>query len=81
MDEISRILGTIGRDHTDSFSNDATQSTGSKLVLRHRFNQLLTRVDDLDPENKLHEKMVKTLDNAFVICGTKANKPKKDRFR
>lgn len=81
MDEISRSIDTIGRDRTHSLSSDATQSTGSKLVLRHRFNQLLTCVDDLDPENKLHEEIVKTLDKAFVICGRRVNKPKKDRFR
>lgn len=81
MDEISRMFGTKGRDHSDSLSSDATQSTGSKLVLRHRLNQLLTCVDDLDPKNELHDKVVKTLDNAFLICGKRANKPKKDSFR
>ena len=78
MDEISRIFGTIGRERSDSYS---TQSTGSKLLLRHRLNQLITCVDDLDPKTELHEKMIKTLDNAFLVCGKKANKPKKDSFR
>lgn len=81
MDEISGMLGTIGRDHSDSLSSDATQSTGNKLVLRHRLNQLVTCVDDFDPENELHEKVVKILDNAFIICSMRANKPKKERFR
>lgn len=78
MDEISRIFGTIGRERSDSYS---TQSTGSKLLLRHRLNQLMTCVDDLDPKTELHEKMIKTLDNAFLVCGKRAHKPKKDSFR
>ncbi|XP_051255536.1 inositol polyphosphate 5-phosphatase Ka isoform X2 [Dicentrarchus labrax] len=81
MDEISRLLGTIGRDRSDSLCSGDTQSTGSKLALRHRLNQLMTCVDDLDPKNELHDKVVKTLDNAFLICGKRANKPKKDSFR
>lgn len=81
MDEISGMLSTIGRDHSDSLSSDATQSTGNKLVLRHRLNQLVTCMDDFDPKNELHEKVVKTLDNAFIICSMRANKPKKERFR
>lgn len=78
MDE---ILGRFGRDHSDSISSDATQSTCSRLALRHRVNQLMTCLDDLDPENELHDKVSKSLDNAFVVCGTRANKLKKDRFR
>lgn len=81
MDEISQLLGTMGRVRSDSLSSDATQSTGSKLVLRHRLNQLMTCMDDLDPRNELYEKMVKTLDNVFLICSKQANKPKKDSFR
>lgn len=81
MDEISRLLGTIGRDRSNSLCSDDTQSTGSKLALRHRLNQLMTCVDDLDPKNELHDKVVKTLDNAFLVCGKRANKPKKDSFR
>lgn len=81
MDEISRVFGTTGRIRSDSFCSDATRSTGNKLGLRHRLNQLMTCVDDLDPKNELHEKVVKTLDNAFLICGKRANKPKKDSFR
>lgn len=81
MDEVSWMLGSKGRDHSDSLSSDHTQSTGSKLVLRHRLSQLMTCVDDLDPKNELHDKVVKTLDNAFLICGKRANKPKKDSFR
>ncbi|KAI3354491.1 hypothetical protein L3Q82_019003, partial [Scortum barcoo] len=81
MDEIRRLLGSTGRVRSESQSSDATQSTGSKLALRHRLNQLMTCVDDLDPRNELHGKMVKTLDNAFLICGKNANKPKKNSFR
>ncbi|KAF0030262.1 hypothetical protein F2P81_016993 [Scophthalmus maximus] len=81
MDEISRLLGHTGHGRSDSLLSDATQSKGSKLVLRHRLNQLLTCVDDLDPKDELHEKVVKTLDNALLVCGKRANKLKKDRFR
>lgn len=81
MDEIRRLLGPTERVRSDSLSSDATQSTGSKLVLRHRLYQLMTCVDDLDPRNELHEKMVRTLDNAFFVCGKRANKPKKNSFR
>lgn len=81
MDEIRRVLGTTGRVRSDSLSSDATQSTASKLVLRHRLNQLMTCVDDLDSKTKLHDKVVKTLDNAFLVCGKRANKPKKNSFR
>lgn len=81
MDEISRLFGTMERVRSDSLSSDATQYTGSKLVLRHRLNQLMTCVDDLGPKNELHEDMVKTLDKAFLLCCKRANKPKKDSFR
>nr|XP_043888132.1 inositol polyphosphate 5-phosphatase Ka isoform X1 [Solea senegalensis] len=81
MDEISQLLGGTGRVHSDSFSSDATQSTGSKSALCHRLNQLLTFVDDLNPEEELHEKVMKTLHNAFLACGKTANKPKEHRFR
>ena len=81
MDEITRLFGGMGRVRSDSLSSNATASTGSKHVLRHRLNQLMTCMDDLDPKNELHDKMVKTLDNAFLLCDKRANKPKKDRFR
>ncbi|KAM9733019.1 inositol polyphosphate 5-phosphatase Ka isoform 1-T1 [Menidia menidia] len=81
MDEISRLFGTGGRLRSDTLSSDATQSTGSKLALRHRLSQLMTCVDDLDPRNELQERMVKTLDNAFLACAKRANKPKRDSFR
>lgn len=78
MDEITRLLGSIERKRTESVS---TQSTGSKLALLHRLHQLMTCVEDLNPKNELHEKVVKTLDYAFLVCGKRANKPKKDSFR
>lgn len=81
MDEIRSMLNTVGRDRSDTFSSDATQSTGSKAVLRHRLNQLLSCVDGLDTEMELHEKVSKTLDNAFFVCGTRANRQRKKRFR
>lgn len=81
MDEISQTLASKRRERSDSVSTDATQSTNSKLALQHRVNQLMMCLDDLDPENELHEKVVKTLDNAFFVCGMRANKPKKDKFR
>lgn len=81
MGDIGHILAVTRREHSDSFSSEATQSTASRLALRHRLNQLMTCLDDLDPEHELHDKVVKTLDNAFVVCGTRASKPKKDKFR
>ncbi|XP_034722623.1 inositol polyphosphate 5-phosphatase Ka isoform X2 [Etheostoma cragini] len=81
MDEITRLFGTMGRVRSDSLSSNATQSTGSKLVLRHRLNQLMTCMDDVDPKNELHEEMLKTLDKAILFCGKSANKPKKNSFR
>uniref|UniRef100_UPI003AB0A495 inositol polyphosphate 5-phosphatase Ka isoform X1 n=1 Tax=Centroberyx gerrardi TaxID=166262 RepID=UPI003AB0A495 len=81
MDEIRRLFGAVGRLRTDSLASDATRSTGNKQALCQRLNQLMTCVDDLDPKDKLHDKVAKTLDHAFIICGKKANKPKKDSFR
>lgn len=83
MDEIARLFSSPpgGRIRADSDASDATRSTGSRLLLRHRLGQLMTCVDDLDPRNVLHEKVVKTLDSAFLACGRRANKPKKDGFR
>ncbi|XP_036005725.1 inositol polyphosphate 5-phosphatase Ka isoform X1 [Fundulus heteroclitus] len=81
MDEISRLLGAAGRARSDTLSSDATQSTASRLALRHRLSQLMTCVDDLDPRTELHDKMVKTLDSAFRSCARRANRPKKDHFR
>ncbi|XP_060902157.1 inositol polyphosphate 5-phosphatase K-like isoform X1 [Labrus mixtus] len=78
MEEISQLFGTMGRERSDTHS---TQSTGTKLALRHRLNQLMTCVDDLDPRHGLHDKMVQALDSAFLVCGKRANKPKKDKFR
>ncbi|XP_029302192.1 inositol polyphosphate 5-phosphatase K-like isoform X2 [Cottoperca gobio] len=77
MDEVRRLFGPVGRVRSDSLSSDATQSTGSKLVLRHRVNQLMTCVEDLDPKNELYEKMFKTLYNAFLVCGKRDDKKKK----
>lgn len=81
MGDIGHVLAVTRREHSDSISSDATQSTASRLALRHRLNQLMTCLDDLNPEHELHDKVVKTLDNAFVVCGTRASKPKKDKFR
>lgn len=81
MDEINRLFGNIGRTRSDSAASDATQSTGSRLVLRQRLHQLLTCVEDLSPGDELHEKVAKTLDNVFLVCGKRANKLKKDSFR
>lgn len=81
MDEIESVLNTTGRDHSNSLSSDATQSTGSRAVLWHRLNQLLTCVDDLDAETELHEKMSQTLDNVFSFCAMRTNKLRKKRFR
>ncbi|XP_060928917.1 inositol polyphosphate 5-phosphatase Ka isoform X1 [Limanda limanda] len=81
MDEINQLLGNIQRVRSESLCSDATQSSGSKLVLRHRLNQLLTCVDDLDAKDELREKVVKTLDNAFLVFGKRANTQKKGRFR
>lgn len=81
MDEISWLLENITRVRSDSLCSDATQSSSSKLALRHRLIQLMTYVDDLDSNNELHEKVGKTLDNAFFICGKRSNKLKKDSFR
>lgn len=81
MGDISQILAGSRREHSDSFSSDATQSTASRLALRHRLNQLMTCLDDLDPTDDLHDKVVKSLDNAFVVCGTRASNPNKDKFR
>lgn len=81
MDEIGSVLNTAGRDHSDSLSSDATQSTVSRAVLQHRLNQLLTCIDDMDAEMELHDKMSQTLDNAFFVYATRANKLRKKRFR
>lgn len=81
MDEISRLLGSVGRSRSDTVSSDATQSTGTRLALRHRLSQLMTCMDDLELKNELHEKMVETLDGAFLACSKMANKAKKSIFR
>lgn len=81
MDEISRLLAGVRRVRSDSVCSDGTQSTGSKLTLRHRLNQLMTCVDDLDLRNELHEKILKTLDVAFLACGKTAGRPRKSSFR
>ena len=81
MDDLRGLFGPPGRARSDTLTSDASQSTGSRLALRHRLSQLMTCVDDLDPKNELHDQMVKTLDNAFLVCAKRANKPKKDSFR
>lgn len=81
MDEIQRLFGTMGRVRSDSMASTATLSTGSRLLLRQRLTQLMTCVDDLDPSDKLHDQVARTLDNAFLICGKKAGRTKKDNFR
>uniref|UniRef100_A0AAV2J0P3 Inositol polyphosphate-related phosphatase domain-containing protein n=1 Tax=Knipowitschia caucasica TaxID=637954 RepID=A0AAV2J0P3_KNICA len=65
MDEINRIFGAKARVRSESMASDATQSTGSRMVLRHRLQQLLTCVEDLNPKDEL--KVAQTLDNVFLI--------------
>ncbi|XP_072311693.1 inositol polyphosphate 5-phosphatase K-like isoform X2 [Eucyclogobius newberryi] len=79
MDEIKRALGVSGRVRSASVASDATQSTASRLALRHRLHQLLTCVEDLRPEEEL--RVAKTLDRAFLACGKRANGPGKASFR
>ncbi|XP_014017681.2 inositol polyphosphate 5-phosphatase K isoform X2 [Salmo salar] len=82
MDEIRRVFGSpIGRVRSDSIASSATQSSGSRLLLRQRLAQLMTCVDDLDPSPQLQEQVVRSLDNAFLVCGKRANRTKKDNFR
>ncbi|XP_062329281.1 inositol polyphosphate 5-phosphatase Ka isoform X1 [Osmerus eperlanus] len=81
MDEIRHLFGTMGRVRSDSMASADTQSTGSRLLLRQRLTQLMTCVDDLDPSDKLHDQVARTLDNAFFICGKKAGRIKRDTFR
>ena len=81
MDEIRHLFGTMGRVRSDSMVSADTQSTGSRLLLRQRLTQLMTCVDDLDPSDKLHDQVSRTLDNAFSICGKKAGRIKRDTFR
>ncbi|XP_046891698.1 inositol polyphosphate 5-phosphatase Ka isoform X2 [Hypomesus transpacificus] len=81
MDEIRHLFGTMGRVRSDSMASADTQSTGSRLLLRQRLTQLMTCVDDLDPGDKLHDQVARTLDNAFLICGKKAGRIKRDPFR
>ncbi|XP_024298030.1 inositol polyphosphate 5-phosphatase K isoform X1 [Oncorhynchus tshawytscha] len=82
MDEIRRVFGSpIGRVRSDSIASSATQSSGSRLLLRQRLAQLMTCVDDLNPSPQLQEQVVRSLDNAFLVCGKRANRTKKDNFR
>lgn len=81
MGDVGPILAVARRERWGSFSSDATQSTASRLALRHRLNQLMTCLDDLDPAHGLHDQVMKTLDKAFVVCGARASRAKKDKFR
>ncbi|CAB1347668.1 unnamed protein product [Coregonus sp. 'balchen'] len=81
MDEIRRLFGSpVGRIRSDSIASSATQSSGSRLLLRQRLAQLMTCVDDLDPSPQLQEQVARSLDNAFLICGKRASRPKKENF-
>ncbi|KAK5868219.1 hypothetical protein PBY51_009253 [Eleginops maclovinus] len=51
MGVVSRLFGTSGR--SQRLSSDGPQTPSSKLVLCHRINQLVTCLDDLDPESEL----------------------------
>lgn len=82
MDEIRRLFSSPGGHvRPDSIASSATQSSGSRLLLRQRLAQLMTCVDDLDPSPQLQEQVVGSLDNTFLICGKRANRFKKENFR
>ncbi|KAK0135802.1 Inositol polyphosphate 5-phosphatase K [Merluccius polli] len=82
MEEINRAFGmTEVRVRSRSLASDASRSTASKLLLRQRLHQLMTCVDDLGPRDELHHKVSQALDGAFLLCGRRADMPRKDRFR
>ncbi|KAL2096097.1 hypothetical protein ACEWY4_008245 [Coilia grayii] len=80
MEEISRYFQTKMRARSDSLGSTDTQSTGTRLLLRHRVAQLMTCVDDVQADRKLREAMTKKLEGALLLCGKKALKPKTNQF-
>ncbi|KAI4902334.1 hypothetical protein NFI96_001262 [Prochilodus magdalenae] len=81
MEEINAHFSTKMRPRSDSVASTGTQSTGSRMLLRQRLTMLMTCVDDLDPKDKIHAQVAKTLDGAFQICGQRAQQRQKDQFR
>ncbi|KAL0174766.1 hypothetical protein M9458_030734, partial [Cirrhinus mrigala] len=78
MEEISEYFSGDLRSRSDSVASTCTESTSSRLYVRQRLAMLMTCVDDLDPDDKLHAQVAKTLDEAFLVCRQIAGRPKKD---
>lgn len=81
MEEIADYFNEKLRARSDSMASTGTQSTSSRLHVRQRLAMLMTCVDDLDLDDKLHAQVVKTLDGAFLVCRQLAGRPQKDQFR
>lgn len=79
MEEISAHFSP--RPRSDSVTSTGSQSTSSRMLLRQRLTMLMTCVGDLDPKDKVHAQVSKTLEEAFQVCGQKALQWKKDQFR
>nr|XP_057942646.1 inositol polyphosphate 5-phosphatase K isoform X2 [Doryrhamphus excisus] len=58
------------RVRSDSVSS-STSSRGSrtKMLLRQRLTQLLSRIDDMSSDDEASEEVSRTLDEAFQLCG------------
>ncbi|XP_061926110.1 inositol polyphosphate 5-phosphatase K-like isoform X2 [Entelurus aequoreus] len=58
------------RLRSDSASSGASsRGSRSKMLLRQRLTQLLTRIDDMSSDDEASEEVSRTLDEAFQLCG------------
>lgn len=63
------FLTGIPRARSDSMSSSASQGSRSKMLLRQRLTQLLTRIDDMSSDDEASEEVSRSLDEAFQLCG------------
>ncbi|XP_077596065.1 inositol polyphosphate 5-phosphatase K [Stigmatopora nigra] len=60
-----------GRSRSDSAASGASvasSSASSRMLLRQRLAQLLSRIDDMSSEDEADQEMSRTLDDAFELC-------------
>ncbi|XP_024921207.1 inositol polyphosphate 5-phosphatase K [Cynoglossus semilaevis] len=57
------------RRRSDSLSSTTSQGSKSKMQLRQRLFQLLSRIEDMSSEDEASEEVSRSLDDAFQLCG------------
>lgn len=63
------LLTDDPRVRSDSMSSSTSVGSRTRILLRQRLSQLLTRIDDMSSDDEASEEVSRTLDEAFHLCG------------